>query len=525
MFPSRSEGEELEYLFFEGDGSSSDEWRDYGMGGDDYEGPPIFDDDQYEEESMPVYDTDIEDVIEEEEGFIEKGGFGGKEDNIEDVVVVANDICSSMIQTTLNVNFEEYINTKSHELVSFAKNIIIKLIHYCLENPPYKYQWIPNPNPDTPATPSTNGVTPIRPPRVMESYATILEEIKKKIDNQDFKNISYHKLYDVLKQHQNEVNEIRAERLARNANPLALFATTQQPVYHPQPKPTHYTKSSSTRSQAATRNKGKEIANTLSPKYDSEPEVVSDKEATLMDKEIEKLMALISTSFKKIYKHTNNNLKTSSNNRNKNIDNTPRSNRRTGYDRQTRQYENQRAVNVAGARENVGTQGMQEGDDTDDKPKDQELEARYMYMEKIQEVIPDATDNSGPIFDTEPLAKVQNNVDNYNVFTNERQHSEQPESINDTYVMEKDDRNIILDSLNIRSDEGEVDQDDDLAKEHDLLASLIEQMKCEIDERKNQKKCLESSNKAFKEANKAFKEANMSLANEINKYQLELDTY
>ncbi|GKC76941.1 hypothetical protein Tco_1127715 [Tanacetum coccineum] len=56
----------------------------YGMVGDDYEGPPIFDDDQYEEESMPVYDTDIEDVIEEEEGFIEKGGFGGKEDNIED---------------------------------------------------------------------------------------------------------------------------------------------------------------------------------------------------------------------------------------------------------------------------------------------------------------------------------------------------------------------------------------------------------------------------------------------------------
>ncbi|GJU08112.1 hypothetical protein Tco_1124542 [Tanacetum coccineum] len=92
------------------------------MAGDDYERPPVFDDDQYEEESMPVYDTDIEDVIEEEEGFIEKGGFGGKEDNIEDVVVVANDLCSSMIQTTLNVDFEKDINTKSHELVSFAKS-------------------------------------------------------------------------------------------------------------------------------------------------------------------------------------------------------------------------------------------------------------------------------------------------------------------------------------------------------------------------------------------------------------------
>ncbi|GKF48107.1 hypothetical protein Tco_0141358, partial [Tanacetum coccineum] len=37
-FPRRSEGEELEYPFLEGDGSSSDEWRDYGMAGDDYEG-------------------------------------------------------------------------------------------------------------------------------------------------------------------------------------------------------------------------------------------------------------------------------------------------------------------------------------------------------------------------------------------------------------------------------------------------------------------------------------------------------
>ncbi|GJT35930.1 hypothetical protein Tco_0926349 [Tanacetum coccineum] len=60
-------GEESEYPFFEGDGSSFDEWRDYSMAGDDYEGPPVFDDDQYEEESVPVYDTDIEDVIEEEE--------------------------------------------------------------------------------------------------------------------------------------------------------------------------------------------------------------------------------------------------------------------------------------------------------------------------------------------------------------------------------------------------------------------------------------------------------------------------
>ncbi|GJS71954.1 hypothetical protein Tco_0704795, partial [Tanacetum coccineum] len=79
-----------------------------------------------EEESMPVYDTDIKDVIEKKEGFVGKGGFGGKKDNIKDVVVVANDLCSSMIQTTLSVNFELDINTKSHKLMWFGKSIILK---------------------------------------------------------------------------------------------------------------------------------------------------------------------------------------------------------------------------------------------------------------------------------------------------------------------------------------------------------------------------------------------------------------
>ncbi|GJT82776.1 reverse transcriptase domain-containing protein [Tanacetum coccineum] len=90
----RSKDEELGNPFFEGDCSSSNEWGDYGVASDDYEGAPVFDDDykeapvfnddQFEEELMPVYDTDIEDVIEEEEGFVGKGGFGEEEENMED---------------------------------------------------------------------------------------------------------------------------------------------------------------------------------------------------------------------------------------------------------------------------------------------------------------------------------------------------------------------------------------------------------------------------------------------------------
>ncbi|GKB91184.1 hypothetical protein Tco_0963456 [Tanacetum coccineum] len=58
--------------------------------------------------------------------------------------------------------------------------------------------------------------------------------------SQELKTVSYHKLYDILKQHQNEVNEIRAEILAHTANLLALVAQ-QQPIYHPQNHPNHYT--------------------------------------------------------------------------------------------------------------------------------------------------------------------------------------------------------------------------------------------------------------------------------------------
>ncbi|GJR67342.1 hypothetical protein Tco_0013407 [Tanacetum coccineum] len=130
--------------------------------------------------------------------------------------------------------------------------------------------------------------------------------------SQELKTVSYHKLFDILKQHQNEVNELRAERLA----------------------PTN-------------RNRGKAIVNSPPPTYDQKPKMVAEDDALSKEKEIDKLMALVSLSFKKIYKPTNN-LRTSSNTSRANQDNTPRINIGTGYD-------NQRAVNVVGARENVGT--------------------------------------------------------------------------------------------------------------------------------------------------------------------------
>nr|GEY89480.1 hypothetical protein [Tanacetum cinerariifolium] len=267
-------------------------------------------------------------------------------------------------------------------------------------------------------------------------YKMMNELIRNQCKSQELKTVSYHKLYDILKQHQHEVNEIRAEKIARVANPLALVAQ-QQPDYHPQNHPTHYTQNSSTRSQqAATRNRGKAIVNSPQPIYDQEPSMVDKDEETSKDKEIDKLMALISLSFKKIYKPTNNNLRTSLNTSRANQDNSPRINRNAGY-------EHQRIGNVVGARENV----------------DQELEAHYMYMVQLQEVSPDAAD-SGPVFGDEPLQKVSTD-NHYNVFAMESTHCEQSKFVHDTYPIEQDAQNVIIDSLDMSDDKEEIDHNDD----------------------------------------------------------------
>ncbi|GJU93189.1 hypothetical protein Tco_1317945 [Tanacetum coccineum] len=127
-----------------------------------------------------------------------------------------------------------------------------------------------------------------------------------------------HDMWIAIERLQQEVNEIRAKRKAKNANPLALVAAAQQypDPYYQAPKshkpyaPTSK-QSSSTRSNASTKFKGKEIAKPITPSSE-----------------------------------------TSSNSRNKNVDTTPR----YKNDNQTGQFRNQRTVTVAGARETVGSQ-------------------------------------------------------------------------------------------------------------------------------------------------------------------------
>ncbi|GJU84928.1 hypothetical protein Tco_1292474 [Tanacetum coccineum] len=102
-------------------------------------------------------------------------------------------------------------------------------------------------------------------------------------------------------------------------------------------------------SNETTRHKGKEIAKPITPPFESASDEDNDPEQAQKDKEIQKNLALIVKYFKKLYKPTNNNLRTSSNTRNKNVDTTPR----YKNNNQSRQFGNQRTMTIAGARETV----------------------------------------------------------------------------------------------------------------------------------------------------------------------------
>nr|GEV41969.1 hypothetical protein [Tanacetum cinerariifolium] len=484
---------------------------------------------------------------------------------------------------------KRYIDTKlNHEL-----------IHYCLKNPPYKFTWADK------VVRVTEGSSVTTTKRYMENYKNVSQDIRDQlnaeaeaiqiiltgIDNDIYSTVDacpnafeMWKAIERLKQGES----INVQDLETNLYwEFGKFTSRDGKSLE-----SYYSRSQ----QATTRNRGKAIVNSPLPIYDQEPSMVVEDDEMSKDKEIDKIMALISLSFKKIYKPTKNNLRTSSNTSRANQDNSPRIIKGTGYD-------NQRIGNVAGARETVGTIVVQKSGiqcyickefghvarecqkpkrvkdaayhkekmllckqeeagfqlnaeqadwraDTDDEPQDQELEAYYMYMARIQEVTPDAVDDSGPIFNTEPLQKVQNN-DHYNVFAIESEHSKQSKSVNDTYPIEQDEHNVIIDSLDMSYDREQIDQnddDDDLSNEHDLLASLIEKLKCKIDgskkhnkflkasnkvlvdklkgeieDFKTKNKSLESSNNRFKEANNELSKPNELMYKDPKKFQAELD--
>ncbi|GKF56184.1 hypothetical protein Tco_0166524, partial [Tanacetum coccineum] len=255
----------------------------------------------------------------------------------------------------------------------------------------------------------------------------------------------------------------------------------QTPKHHTSYAPTSKA-SLPTRSLAATRYKGKEIAKPITPPFESASEEDSDPEQAQKEKDMQKNLALIAKYFKKLYKPTNNNLRTSSNTRNKNVDVVGARETVGGpvvqqsgiqcfnckefgpYAKESRKpkwvkdstYHKEKMLLCKQAEKGVQLQTEQSDwlADTDEEIDEQELEAHYSYMAKILEV-PNA--DSGT--DAEALEQVQYDTDD-NVFANDIQHFNQSESISDTCAVETGDSNVTPNSLDMCDNDIQDDQND-----------------------------------------------------------------
>nr|GEV43506.1 Gag-Pol polyprotein [Tanacetum cinerariifolium] len=133
--------------------------------------------------------------------------------------------------------------------------------------------------------------------------------------------------------------------------------------------------------------KTKEIAKPITPPSESASEVDIDPEQAQRDKYMQKNLALIAKYLKKIYKPTNNNLRTSSNSRNKNVQMTPRNlvillrNAESQKGLKTQRIIRKRCCCANKLRKVFHFKLSNMIGEIDE----QELEAHYSYMAKIQE--------------------------------------------------------------------------------------------------------------------------------------------
>ncbi|GJZ37282.1 hypothetical protein Tco_0583473 [Tanacetum coccineum] len=185
--------------------------------------------------------------------------------------------------------------------------------------------------------------------------------------------------------------------------------------------------------------------NQVTPQYESVSGRQCDPEQARRDKDMKKNLALLAKYFKKLYKPTNNNLRTSSNSR-KRWSTTPRKPKRV----KDYAYHKEKMMMCKQAEQGVPLQAEQADwlEDTDEEIDEQELEAHYSYMAKIQEVSPEESSSTG-----QPL--------------------------------EQDDSNVTSDSSNICTNDNQADQNVvECVNERDALANLIANLTLDTEENK-----------------------------------------
>ncbi|GJZ28438.1 hypothetical protein Tco_0573085 [Tanacetum coccineum] len=217
----------------------------------------------------------------------------------------------------------------------------------------------------------------------------------------------------------------------------------------------------------ATIKKAKRSPNRITHHSESLLKEDNDPEQAQRDKDMQKNLALITKYFKKIYKPTNNNIRTSSNSKNKNVDTFPR----YKNDNQIGQLGNERTVTVAGVRETECRKPK--------RVKDSACHKEKMLCKQAEKSVPLQAEKSDWLADTDEEIKEQE------IGSTLQLYGKDPE-------VAKVDSNVILDSPYMC--DNDIQSDQNAEDELTALANLIENLKLDVDKNKKIQKQLKKTN-------------------------------
>ncbi|GJY02344.1 hypothetical protein Tco_0360496 [Tanacetum coccineum] len=249
-------------------------------------------------------------------------------------------------------------------------------------------------------------------------HVTIVHQTK------DLHTTDYTQLYDFLKYNQKEVDDQRAERLAKTHDPLALMANSNNPFNYPvfhqdQPSPSTYMQ------QPQPINNNYNPQPSFNQNYMQQP-MPNPEDITDPTTAMNMALVLMAKAFKLNYSTpTNNNQRISSNPRN-------RTRTESGFKRAFATLFGQDVETF------IGTMflNVDQLEKKLDKDKFQEIGSMAAFKDTSSISGNDAHADDAdirPIYDEEPMAEVKTTAE-INVFATRQQHTEQPEFNNEGEV-------------------------------------------------------------------------------------------
>ncbi|GJW82462.1 retrovirus-related pol polyprotein from transposon TNT 1-94 [Tanacetum coccineum] len=383
-------------------------------------------------------------------------------------------------------------------------------------------------------------------------HVTIVHQTK------DLHTADYTQLYDFLKYNQKEVDELRAERLAKTQDPLALMANSNNsfkyPVFHPDlPSSSTYIQ------QPLPNNNNYNPQPSFNQNYMQQPmpnlEDITDPTAAMNT-----TLALMAKAFKLNYSTpTNNNQRISSNPRNRQIAQPGNQVVQNAVQNPSVQnVRNQNGVivvpgiahqngngNVVAARAEGNANGNNEAgiqlqaEEFDliaavaDLDEIEEVNANCILMANLQQASTSGTQtDKAPVYDLDGSAKVQlhdkcYNDEIFNMFTQEEQYTELLEPIPEPHQVPQNDSNVISEVPSVEQGGGTVEQHPvnveetrayheslfhNFAVEVEKVNSVNRKVKeknaeltTELARYKNQERCFEISQEKYDKLERSFK--------------------